>query len=243
MFASLFPAVAAGGPITFDMFGAATAEFEFTLTFATAPVDLFAQGVHNAMTDQEKRGALLFFGKARCVDCHAVAGRSNEMFSDFQNHCIGVPQIAPAFGNFPFLGPAEDEDFGLEDITGNAKDRYKFRTSPLRNLALQPAFFHNGCFTRLEDAVRHHLDVKKSARNYDPAAAGVDADLHHVGPIEPVLRRVDSRLKRVDLKTSEFRDLVQFLRTGLLDPRALPENLMPLIPDAVPSGRPTLTFE
>jgi len=42
-----------------------------------------------------------------------------------------------------------------------------FRTSPLRNAALQSAFFHNGCFTRLEDAIRHHLDVFSScaARN------------------------------------------------------------------------------
>ena len=29
------------------------------------------------------KGALLFFGKASCVQCHAVSARSNEMFSDF----------------------------------------------------------------------------------------------------------------------------------------------------------------
>ena len=58
-----------------------------------------------------------------------------------------------------FDGPGEDEDFGLEQVTGDPADRYKFRTSPLRNVALQPAFFHNGAFTRLEDAIRHHLDV------------------------------------------------------------------------------------
>lgn len=40
---------------------------------------------------------------------------------------------------------------------------------PLRNVALQPAFFHNGAFTRLEDAIRHHLDVFDSARHYNAA--------------------------------------------------------------------------
>jgi cytochrome c peroxidase len=40
-----------------------------------------------------------------------------------------------------WIGRGEDEDFGLEQVTGNAADRYKFRTSPLRNAALQPAFF------------------------------------------------------------------------------------------------------
>ena len=79
------------------------------------------------------------------------------MFSDFRQHVAGVPQIAPAIGNVTFDGPGANEDFGLEQVTGNPIDRYAFRTSPLRNLALQPAFFHNGSFTKLEDAVRYHL--------------------------------------------------------------------------------------
>ena len=81
------------------MFGRAIAEFEFTLVFADAPIDRFARGDHAAMTPAEKRGALLFFGRAGCVQCHAVAGESNEMFSDFQTHVLGVPQIAPMRSN------------------------------------------------------------------------------------------------------------------------------------------------
>ena len=91
------------------------------------------------------------------------SGPSNEMFSDFQMHVAGVPQIAPFFGvgegNVIFDGPGEDEDFGLEQVTGSSADRYKFRTSPLRNVALQPAFFHNGAFTKLEDAISFHLNA------------------------------------------------------------------------------------
>ena len=55
------------------------------------------------------------------------------MFSDFQDHVIGVPQIAPQVTNNQFDGPGANEDFGLEQITGDPADRYKFRTSPLRN--------------------------------------------------------------------------------------------------------------
>src|SRR5438093_1575829 len=73
-----------------------------------------------------------------------------------------------SFGNMIFDGPGQDEDFGLEQVSGDPADRYKFRTSPLRNVALQKAFFHNGSFTRLEDAVSHHLNVFESARNYNP---------------------------------------------------------------------------
>ena len=244
-FGKIFPSVRDGGPITFDMFGLAITEFEFSLVFADAPIDQFARGEKNALTNDQKRGALLFFGRARCVECHKVSGTSNEMFSDFSQHVIGVPQIAPTIGNVAFDGLAQNEDFGLEQITGNVTDRYKFRTSPIRNVALQPAFFHNGAFRRLEDAIEHHLDVFTSARNYGPEAAEVDADLRApMGPIEPVLDRVDPILStRIELNHDEFRQLVDFVRNGLLDKRATPERLNKLIPKSVPSGFPVLTFQ
>src|SRR5262245_48100067 len=190
-FGKIFPSVRAGGPIDFDMFGLAITEFEFSLVFADAPIDMFARGQKNALTVDQKMGALLFFGRARCVECHEVSGDSNEMFSDFDQHVIGVPQIAPFDGNVTFDGPGQNEDFGLEQVTGNSADRYKFRTSPLRNVALQPTFFHNGAFTRLEDAIAHHLNVRKSALRYSPKDR-LDADLTGpTGPIKPVLDRLD----------------------------------------------------
>jgi cytochrome c peroxidase len=249
LFGEIFPSVRRGNPIDFEMFGLAIAEFEFTLTFADAPIDQFARGHRSAMSTAQKRGAMLFFGKAACVTCHAVAGDANEMFSDFKNRVIGVPQIAPFFGvgegNMIFDGPGEDEDFGLEQISGNAADRYQFRTAPLRNIALSPAFFHNGAFTRLDDAIRHHLDVFDSARRYDPAAAGVDRDLRmRVGPIEPVLARLDPLLRTpINLSRQEFNDLVRFVGEGLLDKRARKDNLCGLVPGQVPSGMPVMRFQ
>ena len=249
LFGELFPSVARGGPIDFTMFGRAIAEFEFTLVFSDAPIDRFARGHRHEMTVPQKKGALIFFGKGRCVRCHAVEGQSNEMFSDFKMHVIGVPQIAPEFGigrgNVIFDGPGQDEDFGLEQITGDPADRYKFRSSPLRNVALQPAFFHNGAFRRLEDAILHHLNVFWSARHYDPRFAGIDSDLtHRLGPTEPVLQRVDPLLVQpIRLTPDEFENLVAFVRDGLLDERAKKQNLCQLIPDAVPSGSSLMRFE
>jgi cytochrome c peroxidase len=249
LFGELFPSVARGQPITFAMFALAIAEFEFTLTFANAPIDRFARGQHHAMTASEKRGALVFFGKARCVTCHAVAGGANEMFTDSANHVVGVPQIAPAFGiglgNVIFDGPGRDEDFGLEQVTGDAADRYKFRTAPLRDLKVAPAFFHNGAFSRLDDAIRHHLNVYNSARGYSPLAAGVPPDLaQRLGPIEPVLQRLDAALRKpTALSETEFDDLVTFVRDGLFDRRATAEHLCTLVPDSVPSRLPVLVFQ
>jgi cytochrome c peroxidase len=243
LFADIFSDVEYGQPITYDMLARAIAEFEFSLTFSDAPIDKFARGDLSAMNDSQKRGALLFFGKAGCVQCHAVSGESNEQFSDFMQHVIGLPQLFPTVGNVPFDGPDANEDFGLEQITGNPADRYAFRTSPLRNVILQPTFFHNGAYNRLEDALRFHLDAISSARNYDPAQAGVDPDLR-LGPIEPVLKRIDKLLKKpAKLSDDEFQWLLDFVRDGLHDPRATPEKLRQLIPDRLPSGRPVHIFE
>ena len=242
-FARVFPEVKRGGPIAFEHFARAIAEFEFTQTYADAPIDRFARGQHNAMTEQEKRGALLFFGRARCVECHAVSGDANEMFSDFRQHVAGIPQIAPSFANVAFDGPGANEDFGLEQVTGNPADRYAFRTTPLRNLALQPAFMHNGAFHRLDDAIRYHLDAVTGSVWF--TGDGLPADLRgQMGPIDPVLDRLDPLLRQpVDLTPAEFDALVAFVRDALLDPDARPQRLRRLIPKKLPSGRTGLLFQ
>lgn len=243
LFGQRFPEVRAGGPITFDHFGQAIAEFEFTLAFTNAPIDRFARGETEAMTASMKRGALLFFGRARCVTCHAVSGRSNEMFSDFRQHVIGVPQVAPTRTNSVFDGPGQNEDFGLEQITGNPEDRYKFRTSPLRNVGVQPSFCHNGAFTTIEQVIVHHCETEAVAPAYRPGELAEDLR-GPVGPIEPVLDRLDPIMATVPpMEGQDLADLVAFVEQGLLDPRAEFRHLRRLIPARVPSGRPVLTFE
>jgi cytochrome c peroxidase len=243
LFARVFPAVKAGAPISFDHVGRAIAEFEFTQVYANAPIDRYARGLHNALTPAQKWGAVLFFDRAGCVACHTVSGRSNEMFSDFRQHVAGVPQIAPSFSNMVFDGPGANEDFGLEQVTGSSADRYAFRTSPLRNVALQPAFMHNGAFSRLEDAIRYHLDAVGGAASYN--TAHLPADLQGAtGPMQPVLDRLDPLLRTpVQLSEAEFEALVDFVRNGLLDPDARPQRLRRFIPEKLPSGRASLIFQ
>ncbi|HEY0672899.1 MAG TPA: cytochrome c peroxidase [Longimicrobiales bacterium] len=242
-FARVFKEIREGAPIKFDHFARAIAEFEFTQTYADAPIDRYGRGNDNSLTDREKLGALLFFGRAGCVQCHAVAGQSNEMFSDFREHVAGIPQIVPAHSNVVFDGPGGNEDFGLEQVTGDLRDRYAFRTSPLRNVALQPAFMHNGAFTRLEDAIRYHLDAIGESARY--SVSQLPADLQNpVGPMEPVVLRIDARLLQpIDLTGAEFEALVAFVRYGLLDPNARAQRLRRFIPEQLPSGREALIFQ
>jgi cytochrome c peroxidase len=168
------------------------------------------------------------------------------MFSDFEAHRIGGPQLAPVFGvgtgNTIFDGAGENEDFGFEQTEGNPALRYAFRTAPLRNLKVAPAFFHNGAFHTLEAAIAHHLDVEASLQEYDPRANKVPADLHE-GPFEGILDAgIDPLLQEpIQLTKQEFRDLVEFVRDGLFDKRI--RGFCAHLPESVPSGMPLQLFE
>ena len=245
LFGEVFPAVREGAAVDFEMFARAIAEFEFSLTFANAPIDRYARGANGALDDAEKRGALLFFGSARCSQCHAVSGSSHEMFTDFQQHAIAVPQLVPSLTNNTFDGPEANQDFGREDATGDPADRYRFRTPSLRNVAVEAAYMHDGAFTTLAGAIRHHLDAIASLRSYDPAVQHLPADLAgRIGPTAPLAKALDPLLATpIALAPSEFADLLAFVRDALLDPRAKPGNLRKLVPTTVPSGRAVFSFQ
>lgn len=235
-FAEVYPEIEEGEAVQFRHIGSALAEFLFTLVRADAPIDRYARGDSDALTAQQKRGGILFFGRALCAECHITQGFSNEMFSDFESHVIGVPQVVPAETNAAFDGPAENQDYGLEHKTGDPEDRYKFRTQPLRNVALQPTFMHNGAYRCLDDAIRQHLAPRQMARNY--SSAHLDPSMQGpLGPVEPVLDRLNPLIEeQPELSREEFEQIVEFVRVGLTDPEARPSALRSLVPESVPSG-------
>jgi len=243
-FGEIYPDVAAGAPLAYEHIGAALAEFVFTLVRADAPLDRYARGDTSALTPGQKRGALLFYGpRAACFECHIGEGYAGEMFSDFDAHVLAVPQVTPLNTNMDFDGPGGNEDFGLERVTGDRQDRYKFRTSPLRNVAFQPTFMHNGAFLCLEDAIRHHTNVYESLATY--STDRLDTSLQGtLGPVQPMIDVIHafSRTPR-DLTEDEVGMIIDFVAHALTDPEAAPDRLRSLLPLSVPSGLPLHDFE
>ena len=106
--------------------------------------DRFMNGELYELSDSQVRGAKIFLNEGQCIKCH-----QGPFLSDFEFHSLGVPHI----------GPGKEEahnDRGLELISGNKYDRYKFKTPPLRNVALTGPYMHNGFFTNLKDAIKFH---------------------------------------------------------------------------------------
>jgi cytochrome c peroxidase len=193
-----------------------------------SPFDRYLERDDAALTTQAKRGALLFFERARCASCHNGPFLGAQGFAN-----VGVPQIGPGTGRGAPL------DFGFGEVIENEFYRFAFRVAPLRNVELTAPYMHDGAFATLEAVVRHYSDVPLSLRSYDasqlpPALRG----MYHgdEATINAVLETLDFRLRTpLRLTEDEQLDLVAFLKS-LTDPAA--RDLSSLIPATVPSGLP-----
>jgi cytochrome c peroxidase len=115
----------------------ALAAFEQTLVTPDAPFDRYVRGDRGALTEQQKRGLMLFVGKAACSQCHLGPN-----FTDGSFHNVGVP-VAPGH-------PADDGRF---EVTKDPKDRGAFKTPTLRNVDRTAPYLHDGSVATLEEIV------------------------------------------------------------------------------------------
>jgi cytochrome c peroxidase len=116
----------------------------------------------------EMRGMAVFDGKTKgnCASCHisAIKRGAFPQFTDFGLIAIGVPRnpaipanAKPDYRDLGVCGPLRTDLQGRDEYCG------LFRTPSLRNVATRRVFFHNGVYTKLEDAVRFY-----ALRDADP---------------------------------------------------------------------------
>jgi cytochrome c peroxidase len=232
-YVSMFNAAFPGTPtssLRFQHAATAIAAFETqTLTRTDSPFDRYLGHDDAALTAEQKRGALLFFGdKARCASCHGGPLLGGQDFSN-----AGVPQLGPGTGNGAPL------DFGRGELFNQEFYRFAFRATPLRNVELTAPYMHDGAFPTLEEVLRHYNDVPRALREYDPSQLPAALQQMYHGDdatISAVLTNLDGRLRvPLNLTEVEMRELVAFLKS-LTDPSA--RDLSSLIPARVPSGLP-----
>ncbi len=227
----LFAAAYPGTPlekIGFEHAANAIAAYEIAaFSFDDSPWDQYLAGDDEALPDKAKRGALLFYGAAGCANCHSGPLLTDQLF-----HNLGVPQ----------LGPGKDDsglDYGRFLQTGEEKDRFAFRTPPLRNVALTGPWMHNGAFVELEAAVGHVLGAQESLAAYDgrDLPEPVRASLRNEPQVQrAVLSTLDPRMAEPpDVSDEQVDQLMAFLH-ALTSPSAV--DLSDLVPEAVPSGLP-----
>ena len=195
------------------------------MSFTNTPWDRFLAGQNDAMTPAQLEGARTFL-TLRCSICHSGA-----TFSDDAFHNVAVAQIGPGQGN----GDSRRDDFGRMNVTGKSEDRYRFRTTPLRNVELTAPYGHDGAILGLRDFVEHYSESDRKLLEFDPSP--LEAALR--GTLLPnaaaILAQRDTLLNGVVL-TSDLVDQLMAYMSALTDPAA--HDLRRVTPDRVPSRLP-----
>jgi len=191
----------------------------------------YLNGDLSAISEDAKKGALLFYGQAGCGLCH-----SGPLFTDQEYHNIGSPQIGPG------KDANSDIDTGRFLETRRLEDQFAFRTPSLLNVTATGPWFHNGAYGDLTAVINHHQNPESALKNYDPVTHLPDYLHDDVQDddmlFNDMLANIDAQLAPVRrLSPMEVQYLIAFLET-LTDP--IVDDLEHLVPTAVPSGLPIL---
>ena len=182
--------------ITLDVVGNALASFiaKKNSECQESSWQQYLAGNPTALSDEQKNGAVLFFGKGRCAACHSGA-----TFSDFKYHSLGVPQ--GGFGTH-----IHGQDIGRASVTYDQEDRFMFRTPPLVGVSNTGPYGHNGTFESLREVVLFHLNPVPFLAEKGWAS---DRDFLNYGKI---LGRRSSMLTHIDISSEqELADILAFL--------------------------------
>lgn len=168
--------------------GLAIAAYERTLLANRAPFQRWLRGEAGAMTEAEKRGAIVFFGKAGCELCHTGPALNQTAF-----YALGMPDMqgADVYGDL-------SESLGRGGFLGDPDEYYKFKVPQLYNLKDAPFYGHGGMFRTIREVVDYYNEGI-------PARTLPEGRL--AGPFKPL-----------GLTRTEIHDLVLFLTESLHDP-------------------------
>ncbi|WP_321345364.1 cytochrome c peroxidase [Breoghania sp.] len=236
MFIDAFDNVNESSDITIVEIANAIAAFEGTeYRNFDSPFDKYLEGDKTALNDAEKRGMTLFYGKARCSECH-----SGPLMSDQSFRALALPPFGPGR---TLLNDPISRDVGRVAVSDVPEDAYRFRVPFLRNIALTAPYGHNGAMPTLEAMVRHHFYPLESNAQWRARMAMLppvtwlassDFDLlDNEVENNRILSRIDIDLPPAT--DTEIADIVAFLN-ALTGETALKRPLGR--PETVPSGLP-----
>lgn len=145
-------------PVSADDLARALATYLRTIRSGDSPYDRFIDGDQDALTPQQQLGLRIFRSKGRCIICHG-----EPMFTDevFQN--TGV-----AWRVDPETATGVYQDQGRFQVTSLERDRGKFKTPTLREVARTAPYMHDGSLATLADVIDFYNTGGRSNPNLFP---------------------------------------------------------------------------
>jgi cytochrome c peroxidase len=168
-----FNAVFPGQGITADNIAKAIATFERTIVSGVAPFDRWIAGDDAAITEEAKRGFVVFNTTGQCTACH-----SGWTFTDDSFHDIGLPASSD-------LGRAEI-------VAGVAELERSFKTPGLRNIDQRAPYMHDGSVATLEGVMRHYVSGIVTRPSLSAAIKPVPLSDQDVGDVVAFLKTLTS---------------------------------------------------
>jgi len=168
---NLFTQAYGDDEVNFDKISDAIGEYERSMVFINNPWKNYLDGDDDALTQEQKAGALLFFGGrqeggAGCAGCHR-----GPTFSSNRHHLVAYPQFGPGKGNDS--GSITSNDFGRENVSNDEEERYHFRAPTLLNIAVTAPYGHTGAYQTLEEVIEHYNDPETSINRLFAAQNGI----------------------------------------------------------------------
>jgi cytochrome c peroxidase len=121
------------------------------------------------------------------------------------------------------------------NVTGDEADRYRFRTTPLRNVELTGPYGHDGSIVGLRAFIEHYSESHTKLLQFDPGQLEPALRATLVPNAADILARRDPILDGVVLPDDIVDKLMDYM-SALTDDAA--RTLKQLTPQRVPSGLP-----
>jgi len=163
-----------------------------TLMSSEAPFQKWLNGENAALSYDEKKGGILFFGDAQCFQCHFDKNLGSEEF-----HALGVNDMdqIPSFNT----APDDKRNLGRGGFTLNAEDNYKFRVPQLYNMEGTEFYFHGASKRSIRDVINYKLAAQSENSRVDQSL-------------------VSDKLNPINLSEEEISQLEMFIKKSLKDP-------------------------
>ena len=163
-----------------------------TILTTEAPFQDWLKGDRNALSYEEKKGGILFFGKANCTNCHY-----NKNLGSIEFHALGVKDMdqIPSYNT----SASDRRNLGRGGFTLKEEDNFKFKVPQLYNMSDAPFYFHGASKNTLEEVIDYKVDALTENSRVDQSL-------------------ISESFIPLDLSEEEKGFLVKFLERSLRDP-------------------------
>lgn len=164
--------------LTADNLLKSLATYERTIVSGEAPFDRWVSGDEQAISEQAKKGFVVFNEQAGCSQCH-----TGWNFTDNKYHDIGLAGT----------------DVGRFNVSQQESDKFAFKTPSLRNINHRKPYMHDGSFATIERVLVHYITggIPRASRSQKMKPVLLNSD--ELAQLKAFMNTLDGEDKPVSL--------------------------------------------